>query len=164
MQSQKPAHSQERQAAQTWQQEMIDQAKWLLVREENSGEHLKDYSFIVFPMAKAYEGFLKDYLFDMGLISQETYHSRRFRIGRALNPDISPNQRDAWWLYDDLVRSCGEEVAQMLWDTWLGCRNHVFHYFPGEKAVMDLAHARKNLARIESSMTMAKECILRMRN
>ncbi|KUK79482.1 MAG: hypothetical protein XD95_0351, partial [Microgenomates bacterium 39_7] len=79
-----------------WQIQLADVTSKLLQIHQQDQEPLVDYSFIVFPMSKAYEGFLKKLFFDMKLISQETYEGHRFRIGRALNPDVSPNQRDQY--------------------------------------------------------------------
>jgi hypothetical protein len=112
-------------------------------RDELSG--LEDYSFMVFPMAKAYEGFLKKVFFDLRLIDKETYEGRRFRIGRALNPDIRPDQRDEDWLYDNVANKFGNETARQLWNTWLRCRNRVFHYFANEQQFLSFDEA---LARI----------------
>jgi hypothetical protein len=160
MQTQKPDHSARRTHTEVWQHEMLQQSRWLYNREKHNHQMLSDYSFIVFPAAKAYEGFLKDYLLKTGLLSQETYQSRRFRIGRALNPDVPQNQRDEFWLYDDLAHSCGKDVARQLWDTWLECRNHVFHFFPGEKSTLSLEKAGQHLAQIENSIVLATQCIL----
>ena len=52
-----------------------------------------DYSFVVFPTAKAYEGFLKKMFFDLGFITEEDYRGKRFRIGKALNPFLEKNLR-----------------------------------------------------------------------
>ncbi|KXK09261.1 MAG: hypothetical protein UZ22_OP11002001140 [Microgenomates bacterium OLB23] len=42
------------------QKDLIDEGLHLLEHAENShDENLHDYSFVVFPFAKAYEGFLK---------------------------------------------------------------------------------------------------------
>jgi hypothetical protein len=160
MQSQKPDQSSPVALTKAWQEEMLQQSRWLYNREKNNHQILSDYSFIVFPAAKAFEGFLKDYLLSMGLISKETHQSKRFRIGRALNPDVPQNQRDVWWLYDDVSHTCGEETARHLWTTWLECRNHVFHFFPGEKSSMTLERAAQHLAQIEHSMELATQCIL----
>lgn len=130
----------------------------LYERECRDTQKLTDYSFIVFPMAKAYEGFLKQYFLDLGLISESTYFSRRFRIGRALNPDVQENQRDKWWLYDDVVHQCGVATAQSMWSTWLESRNRVFHYFPKKHQSVSLAQAGQHLATIASSMRSAVTC------
>lgn len=119
---------------------------------------LADYSFVVFPAAKAYEGFLKDYLLNRGLITAEQHGSARFRLGRALNPDINQDQRDEWWLYDDVERECGKEVARQMWAAWLSCRNHLFHYFPNEQHFITLEEALLRLEELNHIMMTAVEC------
>lgn len=135
------------------QQSLIDTSFELIKRREHLLE-LHDYSFIVFPVAKAYEGFLKQILFDLHLISTKTFEGRRFRIGRALNPDIRENQRDEDWLYDDLARLFGESSARQLWDTWLACRNHVFHYFPDCKQDLSFEEAVAKVEMMTEAMQM----------
>lgn len=65
------------------ERELIQISLELLAREERLNSSFSDYSFIVFPFAKAYEGFLKKFFYDMSLISRDVYESHRFRIGRA---------------------------------------------------------------------------------
>jgi len=132
-----------------WQQDLVN-TSFILSEKLFDDPEIKDFSFIVFPMAKAYEGFLKKMLVDLGLITKRTYESRRFRIGRALNPDIRSNQRDAWWLYDDVARELGEDVAREVWETWLKCRNHIFHFFPGGEKHTNFAKALDCLERMQS--------------
>jgi hypothetical protein len=117
-----------------------------LANQKQTLSNLKDYSFIVFPMAKAYEGFLKKVFFDLQLISKETYEGNHFRIGRALNPDIRSYQRDKDWLYDNVALKFGKQTARYLWDTWLKCRNRVFHYFSNNQQFLSFKEA---LARIQ---------------
>jgi hypothetical protein len=114
--------------------------------------YINDYSFIVFPMAKAYEGFLKKVLLDLNLITHKVYYGRRFRIGRALNPDVRPNQRDKWWLYDDLSRIFNQELAREIWQTWLECRNHVFHFFPNGEQTLNMDEAKSCLNKMQVVM------------
>lgn len=97
---------------------------------QQSTIRLDDYSFAIFPISKAYEGFLKSFLLKENLIDYETYISKKWRLGRAMNPDISQSQQDELWFYDDLVRRKGEAVARQTWNTWLVGRNHIFHFFP----------------------------------
>lgn len=130
----------------------------LYSREQRLGIQFSDYSFIVFPMAKAYEGFLKQYLFQLHLISSETYQDHRFRIGRALNPDLRNHQRDEQWLYDDVVRLCSDSLGRQLWDTWLQCRNRVFHYFPAATQQLSLEQAGEYLVLIANTMAEAFAC------
>ncbi len=128
-----------------YQLELIQLSYILLEKEESHPNGISDFSFIVFPTAKAYEGFLKEYLLKAGFIDKETYMSRRFRIGRALNPDLHTQQQDERWLYDDLSHAVGSDLAREVWDTWLTCRNHVFHYFPEHNKRVSLQQARECL-------------------
>jgi len=89
---------------------------------------ISDYSFIVFPFAKAYEGFLKRFFWDVGLISEDEYYGDEIRIGRLLNPSYEGNSS----IYNKVCKGAkgGKNVAQRLWDAWKRGRNSVFHYFP----------------------------------
>jgi hypothetical protein len=140
------------------QQQLVELSFQLLEREQQLNSNFSDYAFMVFPMAKAYEGFLKNYFYDLALIDTSAYEGRRFRVGRALNPDISRNQRDEFWLFDDLEHLCGTSLARALWETWLECRNRVFHYFPKSEQALTLARAEEYLGRLESVMAEAIAC------
>jgi len=144
------------------QQEMIRLSVLLFEREDSSKVSLSDYSFVIFPMAKAYEGFLKQYLYDLELITERTFQGRRFRIGRALNPDVRESQRDEFWLYDDLEHMCGGQLADTLWQTWLTCRNQVFHYFPDRQLTFNLETAGEYIGLIADSIESAHLCQLEL--
>lgn len=133
------------------QRELVE-VSFYLSQEFANNTTLQDFSFIVFPMAKAYEGFLKKVLLDLNLINQEVYYGRHFRIGQALNPDVSPNQRDQWWLFDDLSRMLNHDLAQEIWQTWLQCRNHVFHFFPNGEQKLNFAEAVNCLNQMQNVM------------
>lgn len=129
--------------------------------QQLSDEPTLDYSFVVFPAAKAYEGFLKRYLYESGLIERKVYLSRRFRIGRALNPDIARAHRDKHWHYDDLTRLCGETTARQMWQAWLECRNHLFHFFPDEAhhaSEITCDEARARLDQLAQAVQAAQAC------
>ena len=121
-------------------------------------EQYYDYSFVLFPFSKAYEGFLKHYLYRLNLIDKETLESRRFRIGRAINPDVRKNQRDENWFYEDIERLCGSHTARQLWDTWLVCRNRVFHYFPPKVKHLSITQAQDSVQLVIDSLRIAIEC------
>lgn len=144
----------------SWQQALIDQSWDLLSVEQRQQADRADYGFIVFPMAKAYEGYVKDWLLAQGLISHQTWSSQRFRLGRSLNPDVSPPQRDHWWLFDDVSRVCGQALARSIWTAWLECRNHVFHYFPDASKAMTLPEAEACLHQLNQTMHEAQECLI----
>ncbi|MFZ5376927.1 MAG: hypothetical protein ACOZAN_04670 [Patescibacteria group bacterium] len=140
-------------------QALIKSAEELINFHLGQEQQFSDFSFLVFPMAKAYEGFLKMYLLELGLITPETYRSRRFRIGRAINPDVRYDQRDEYWLFDDLVHKCGEVKARLFWDTWLECRNQVFHYFPNGFTTMSYQQATMKIRMIDQAISNAMACL-----
>lgn len=139
-------------------QTLVLQTHELVDREKRLRSSFDDYAFILFPMAKAYESFLKKFVFEMGLIDRNQYEGKQFRIGRSLNPDVSLHQRDEFWLFDNIVASCGEKTARELWDTWLVCRNHLFHYFPQEKSTISFDKALSLLEMMNSVMEEALAC------
>ena len=142
----------------SWQKELVRTTLELLSREERTQSSFTDYSFIIFPMAKAYEGFLKDFFYKVGLISAQTYADKRFRIGKAINPDINPTHRDEEWLYGGITQMCGQELARSMWQTWLECRNQVFHYFPGEEKRLSLGETIHHIEMIADTMNAATRC------
>lgn len=130
----------------------------LYAREVRLHTHYESYTFVVFPMSKAYEGFLKYYLKEMGLLNNPSYSDSKFRIGRALNPDIQERHKDEWWLYDDLERMCSKETARALWNAWLECRNKLFHFYFDDELPLPLPAARKKLLQMSTAMDQAMEC------
>lgn len=118
-----------------------------------------DYSFVVFPAAKAYEGFLKKLFLDLKFITEEDYYGKRFRVGKALNPSLEKELRHEG-VYDKVVKYCqGEALANKLWDTWRLSRNLTFHWFPNEKNALTLSEAKERTEMIISAIDMAfKEC------
>ena len=118
-----------------------------------------DYSFVVFPAAKAYEGFLKKLLLDMGFISEKAYFGKRFRIGKALNPNLSEKFRKNS-VYDKLADFCqSTDLPDVLWDTWVDGRNQLFHWFPNERNAIEFSEAKNVLGQILAAMDKAfEEC------
>jgi len=122
-------------------------------------EKFHDYAFVVFPAAKAYEGFLKKLFLDLGFISEDDYFGKRFRVGKALNPNLEAHFRNES-VYDKLVGFCGgKDLADKLWDTWRLSRNLIFHWFPKERNAITLEEARERCNMILDSLDAAfKEC------
>jgi hypothetical protein len=118
-----------------------------------------DYSFVVFPAAKAYEGFLKKLFLEMGFITEEDYYGKHFRIGKALNPSL-PKDMKKDGVYDKVVQHCqGRALADKLWDTWRLSRNLAFHWFPNEKNALTLTEAGDRISMIIDAMDEAfKSC------
>lgn len=107
---------------------------------------ISDYSFLVAPIAKAYEGYLKDFFLKIGLIDKNTYKSDRFRVGKALNPSLRYKR---FSIFQKLAKldETGEELAEILWDAWKEGRNETLHFFPHnlKKLTFDEATQRINL-------------------
>lgn len=125
-----------------------------------------DYSFIVFPAAKAYEGFLKKLFLDMGFIREADYSGKHFRIGKALNPDLEEKYKVDGWVYDKLADYCkGRELPDKLWKTWRESRNLVFHWFPEEKNVVSHAEAVERLLMVVAAIDeVFKACSIDLKN
>lgn len=123
-----------------------------------------DYSFVVFPAAKAYEGFLKKIFLDLGFISQEDYFGKHFRIGKSLNPSL-PKELRREEVYSKIVNYCGgKKLANDLWETWRVSRNLVFHWFPNEKNAITFEEAVIRVNMIINAIDSAfEECKIKVR-
>jgi hypothetical protein len=141
-------------------QELLREATLLVDRVGDWKEKFHDYAFIVFPAAKAYEGFLKTLFHDLGFITAEDFYGKHFRIGKALNPSLDTNLREKEGVYDKLVNYCqGKDLADRFWDTWKSGRNLLFHWFPNEKNAITYDEAKKRVEMILTTMDLGfKEC------
>ncbi len=121
--------------------------------------NISDYSYLVFPFAKAYEGFLKKLFLDLKFIPQHVYEGDHFRIGRALNPHLEKFLRHES-IYDKIVHLTGDKIlADELWNVWKRGRNLVFHYFPHNLRALELVEAEEIINQILSVMQKAvAEC------
>jgi len=142
--------------------ELISESIVLFKRVENWEEKFHDYSFIVFPAAKAYEGFLKKLFLDMNFITKDDYYGKHFRIGKALNPSLEPRLRGDDWVYEKLIGFCqGKELPDKLWNTWRESRNKLFHWFPDELNAVSLKEAEEKFDMIiEAIDSVFSECVL----
>jgi len=112
-----------------------------------------DYSFVVFPAAKAYEGFLKKIFLDMKFIDKRDYYGKHFRIGKSLNPQLEDRYKGDDWVYEKLTNYCkSSELPEKLWKTWKEARNIVFHWFPEEKNVVTHNEATEKVLMIISAI------------
>jgi hypothetical protein len=137
-------------------QELLEESVLLLTRVARWKEHFHDYAFVVFPAAKAFEGFLKKFFFDLGFITEEEFSGKLFRIGRALNPSLEKQLRERESVYDKLVEFCnGHELPDTLWEAWKNGRNLTFHWFPNEKNAITFEEARINFLMIIDAIDKA---------
>jgi hypothetical protein len=136
--------------------DLIRESYLLINKVESWEEKFHDYAFVIFPAAKAYEGFLKTLFHDTGLITDEEYFGKRFRIGKALNPALEENLREKESVYDKLVGFCqGKELPNALWETWKEGRNLLFHWFPNQRNVIDFPEAKRIFQKILMTMDLA---------
>lgn len=130
------------------QRDLIQEGNYLMTMVEKHEYHFKDYSFTVFPYAKAYEGFLKQLFLDIGFISHLDYISDHFRIGKFLSPHLM-HRLDGRSLYLKIQQQSNEELAEKIWSVWKKERNEIFHYYP------------HNIKRVtfEAALTMNEEIL-----
>ncbi|KKU04247.1 MAG: hypothetical protein UX88_C0002G0010 [Candidatus Woesebacteria bacterium GW2011_GWC2_47_16] len=138
--------------------ELLLTAQLLINKVGGWEEKFHDYAFVVFPAAKAYEGFLKKLFLDLGWITENDYFGKRFRIGKALNPSLEPELRQREGVYDKIVEFCrGRELADELWEVWKQARNSTFHWFPKEKNAISYDEAKEKVAMVIEAMDAAFE-------
>lgn len=108
---------------------LIIDGEMLLTHADEIPHEVSDYSYLVFPFAKGYEGFLKKLFLDLGMIKEDEYYGDDIRIGRVLNPHYIKKSRNVFY---KIVSSNGtkQSIAEQLWRMWHAGRNQVFHYFP----------------------------------
>jgi hypothetical protein len=113
-------------------QSLIEDGEYLLSDAEKSKGKISDFSYLVFPFSKAYEGFLKKLFLDIELIREDEFYSDDIRIGRILNPHYINEKEN---VFERICRHGkthvnGVEMAEAMWKVWKRGRNQVFHYFP----------------------------------
>lgn len=123
-------------------------------RDRHPNEKINDYSYLVFPFAKLYEGFLKRLFRDLGIINEHEYESAHFRLGKVLSPNLIRRlgHRSA---YGAVSKRYGEELAETIWQTWKQGRNLVFHYFPHNVKRLNLKEAMELITMIVNTMRKA---------
>ena len=114
----------------------------------------KDYSFLVFPFAKAYEGFLKQLFKDAGLISHLDYISDHLRLGKLMSPNLIGRLGDKS-LYKKIKERAGVDLAEKIWTVWKVGRNQIFHYFPHNLKAISFIEADKIVGEILRMMEEA---------
>lgn len=138
---------------------LISDGEQLLSLVDSSSGKVSDYSYLVFPFAKAYEGFLKRLFLDVGVIKEDEYYGERIRIGRLLNPFYEDKKRSA---YEGLARHKrgSKDISERLWRIWRKGRNQVFHYFPHNFRHLQYDEALDIIQEIVGSMTEAVDLLI----
>ncbi len=133
----------------TQQQSLISDIQ--TIRQCLQQNHISDYSFLVAPAAKAYEGYLKDFFLKVGIIDKFNYESDRFRVGKTLNPSLRYKRFSIFQKLTDL-HDRGEELAETLWDAWKFGRNEILHYFPNNLKKLTQSEAEERIALIMNAI------------
>ncbi len=114
----------------------------------------KDYSFLIFPYAKAYEGFLKQLLKDIKFISHLDYISDHLRLGKLMSPNLIGRLGDRS-LYKKIKEAVSQDLAERIWQTWKLGRNQIFHYFPHNLKAVSYKEAEEIISKIIQTMEEA---------
>jgi hypothetical protein len=123
------------------QKDLINEGLYLMNDViKNNAYHFKDYSFLVFPFAKAYEGFLKQLFLDVKFISHLDYISDHLRLGKLLSPNLVKKLGERS-LYKKIKEKAGQDLADKIWNAWKLGRNQVFHYYPHNLKALTFSQA-----------------------
>lgn len=134
------------------QKDLILQGDYLINDVIKHGNYtFKDYSFTIFPYAKAYEGYLKQLFLDLKFISHLDYISDHIRLGKLLSPFLVERLGDRS-LYKRIQLVASTQLSEKLWNTWKNGRNQIFHYFPHNVKAVDFEEAQKIISDILESM------------
>lgn len=138
----------------TQRQLALDGQLLLADRKNHPNEELSDYSYLVFPFAKLYEGFLKQLFRDLEIISEREYESTHFRLGKVLSPNLI-RRLGIKSAYGAVTKRYGPHLSEVLWNTWKQGRNLVFHYFPHNVRRLSLEEATNIIHMIVDTMNEA---------
>jgi len=134
------------------QKDLINEGLYLMNDViKNHAYYFKDYSFLVFPFAKAYEGFLKQLFLDVKFISHLDYISDHLRLGKLLSPNLV-NKLKERSLYKKIKDKAGQDLADKIWNAWKIGRNQVFHYYPHNLKALTFSQAESIIDNILSVM------------
>lgn len=137
------------------QKDLIEEGDYLrneIIRHQSY--QFKDYSFLIFPYAKAYEGFLKELFKEVGFISHLDYISDHLRLGKLMSPNLIGRLGERS-LYRKIREASSTELADKIWATWKLGRNQVFHYFPHNLKAVSFEEAEKIIGQIMEIMEEA---------
>jgi len=138
------------------QQNLILEGQYLMqdVLKDHAHLQFKDYSFVVFPFAKAYEGFLKQLFKDINFISHLDYISDHLRLGKLLSPNLI-NRLGEKSLYKKILQKTTKEFADKIWQMWKIGRNQVFHYYPHNLKALSFEEAESLVNQMIETMEEA---------
>jgi hypothetical protein len=121
-----------------------------------SDDGMQDYSYLVFPWGKLYEGFLKKIFLDLKLITPEDYFGNEVRIGKLLSTGFGSKPPHRLSIIKELSSSkiFGENLTKVMRSVWRNARNTVFHFFPNNVYKLDLETAKKRIQEVVRCMDL----------
>lgn len=137
------------------QKDLINEGQYLMNDViQDHAYRFKDYSFLIFPFAKSYEGFLKQLFKDVGFMSHLDYISDHLRLGKLLSPHLVMKLGDRS-LFEKIRLNGSRELAETIWRTWKLGRNEIFHYFPHNIRAVTFDEANRTVSNILETMEIA---------
>jgi len=137
------------------QRDLISEGQFLMNEVvKNQAYQFKDYSFLIFPFAKAYEGFLKKLFLDLKFISHLDYISDHLRLGKLMSPNLVGKLGERS-LYKKIKEASTRELADQIWNTWKQGRNQIFHYFPHNLRSISFWEAKELIDQIITTMELS---------
>ncbi len=127
---------------------------------KHNAYHFKDYSFLVFPFAKSYEGFLKQLFKDVKFISHLDYISDHLRLGKLMSPNLVDKLGDRS-LYLKMKNTVTKEFADRVWAAWKMGRNQIFHYYPHNYKSISFEESERIVNQIIQTM---EEAYIKLKN
>lgn len=115
---------------------------------------IKDFSFLVLPAAKAFEGYLKKLLMQLELITLDKLRDDPFniRIGKKLNSDdFTKKLRD---------KKRFKAIPKLISSQWDLCRNEILHYDPFRPIELNLDEAILKIENIYNSIKTSYEAFI----
>jgi len=140
------------------QKELVNDGLIILTRFLKNPAEISDYSFLVAPFAKAYEGFLKHFLLKLKIINEYDYFSDHFRVGKVLNPALK-YKKFSVYRHLEKINTKKKDVAQTLWKAWKQGRNQVFHYFPHNLKRLNFSEAEERINSIAAAINIASQIL-----
>jgi hypothetical protein len=106
-----------------------------------------DFSYLVFPWGKLYEGFLKKMFLDLKFIVPEDYYGNEIRVGKLLSSGFGTKPPHRLSIIKELssAKVFGENLTKVMKAVWKNSRNMVFHFFPNNVYSIDLPNAKKRI-------------------
>lgn len=145
------------------QKDLINEGQYLMNEViQDHAYRFKDYSFLIFPFAKAYEGFLKQLFKDVGFLSHLDYISDHLRLGKLLSPHLVMKLGDRS-LFEKIRLGGSRELAEHIWKTWKLGRNEIFHYFPHNIRAVTFDEANRTVSDILETMEVSYAALGQMK-